>query len=445
MQVASRCHARGFQTTAVAMLRIVSLAAIAESSRIIAPEADVVAPSSGAGSRANGIIKANQPTAAILNTLSSHVPRFSQLYAYFTSENIDRIAPATNLQALMLAVGQAGDKGYHISFTLNCTPALDTARFRKTCEQVVRHHSILHTVFVQHGPELYQVVLKDLPCLPMEMVVEENDTPTLTVRRGERTILARFSLFSRGQLCHRLRLEIHHALYDAFSIGLIFRDLDAAYTSNPLSEGRDFHSWLSDVEALDGTVPREFWRKTLQDSSMSYLVPPRTGLIRVDAPHEQIQIHIPLRNMQTSFETPSSVMKAAWAILLSCALGAKDVVFIEVSSNRYSTTRMIDQVRVPCVNMEPVRAFLDERMTLASLITQMHDQTTVSLPYHHLGFRSITKDCTAWPRQTLFSSALAYQDHGFLKASLRIGNAECSLSSQGKLGDSVDTWVIVTP
>ena len=158
-----------------------------------------------------------------------------------------------------------------------------------------------------------------------------------------------------------------------------------------------------------------------------------------------MQIRVPLQNLQTSCGTPSSVMKAAWALLLSQALETKDITFGEVSTNRYLPVPGLHDVRGPCLNLLPVRARLDEGMTLASLITHVQDQSVASLPHHHLGFRSIIKDCTAWPRWTRFSTLLTYQNHGSLSPSLQIGDADFALSSRGRLGDTADISLFVTP
>jgi hypothetical protein len=178
---------------------------------------------------------------------------------------------------------------------------------------------------------------------------------------------------------------------------------------------------------------------------MSYLVSLPLAAIRGHPLTERICIRVPLKHLQSSFGTASSVMKAAWALVLSHALDTQDVVFGGLSVNRYLTLLGIDQMRGPCLNFVPVRACLDPKMTLASLITQMQDQTVTSLPYHHLGSRSIIKDCTTWPCWTRFSSVLVYQNHKSLDTSLRIGNVDCALSSEGKVGDSADIWAVATP
>lgn len=446
MQVASRCRRRGFQATTAALLTSQSLAVIAES--LPGTDATAEGESHQNGRRLNVL---SQPVAAILGTFNSRLSQLNQSNPYFQNDNIESVVPATDVQAAMLAAGEAGGgNGYLISFTLELSPALDAARLRRACEQVVQHHPILRTVFVQHGPTLYQVVLK---ALPGEMVVEgmkkQNPAPSATSSHEE-TTLARFYLISDadGQQGQRLCLEIHHSLYDAISLGLVFRDLDAAYMHNSLSDGPHFHSWISHVEALDGSAARRFWKETLQYSSMPYLVPPPPAeTIRAGHPlDERIQIRVPLQNMQTSLGTASSVMKAAWSLLLSQALGEKDVVFGEVSANRYlSSFPGVDDVRGPCVNFLPVRARLDQNTTLATLISQMQDQTVAAVPHHHLGYRSIIRDCTSWPGGTRFSSAMVYQNHGSLNASVRIGGADCALSSEGELGDSADLWAIAVP
>lgn len=446
MQVASRCRKHGLETTTAALLKSEYLSFVAEQSLMIQPKEEVsAATSSKSPPQVDGFAGVSRSIgAAILSTLNTRTSQSGHAREAFREGDIESIVPATDIQAIMLATGETGGRGYHIDFSLKFTPPLDTARLQQACARMIQHHPILRSVFVQHGPALYLVALKESTLVP---VVEARDRPVPEVIFQGGASLARFHLTSDGQLCQQLCLEIHHALYDAVSLGLVFQDLDAAYAGNPLSDGPHFHSWVSHVGTLDDSAPREFWREALRGSSISHLVPPPADTIRGGHPlDEQVQICVPLQKIQTSFGTPSTVLKAAWAILLSQALGTDDVVFGEVSANRYLMTLPgTDQVRGPCVNMVPSRARLDQDTTLASLIKQMQGEMTASLPYHHLGIRSIIKDCTDWPRCARFSSALVYQNHGSLRQTLRIGDANAALSSHGKLGDSADLWIIAKP
>lgn len=436
MQVASRCRKLGIQTTTAELLKGKSLAAVAELSLLKESSSDT---SSNAIPEDDHLI---EPAIAIPSVFDSRLSKLGHSNSFLRIENIERFFTATDAQAYMLAVGELGEKGFHIEFKLELRPSLESARLLRACEQVVQHHPILRTVFLQHGPALHQAILKNLP-LGSVVELQEKDSMSPTSREGND--MPRFRLISDGRLCHRLCLDIHHSLYDALSLELLFRDLDAAYTQQRLSNGPHFHSWISHVEALDKSRPQEYWRKVLRDSSMSYLVQTPASTIQIHPFDQQLKICVPLQNLQTDLGTPSSVMKAAWALLLSHALGTRDITFGEVSTNRYLPVPGLSEVRGPCLNFLPVRACFDQSSTFASLITQIQNQSAAGLPHHHLGFRSIIKDCTEWPSWTRFSSVLVYQNHGSLKPSLKIGDANCALLHSGEIGDTADISVIATP
>ncbi|KAI3319786.1 putative aminoadipate-semialdehyde dehydrogenase [Xylariaceae sp. AK1471] len=432
MQVVGQARKSGLRLSTASLLKSIPLASIATSSSKIQPAAkSAVAPVKGTSQENQVAIQA----AAILSELG-------RLNQPLRSEDIDAIVSATGGQVTMIAIGETGGKGYYIEFNLDFKPHLNVTRLRKACELVIQNHSILRTVFVRHGPALQQVVLKTSTT---NMVVEETGeyTPTLSFRQG--IPLACFHLISDGYNCQRLSLEIHHALYDALSLGLIFRDLDAAFAGRPLSDGPEYHTWVSHTEILDDSAPRKFWTEVLRDASMPFLVPPVPGAIRGYPLDEQVQLRVPLQDIETSLGTPSSVVKAAWSLLISFALDTRDVVFGEVSANRFLMFPGIEEVKGPCVNLVPVRARLDPEMTLSSLVTQVQDLSVIGMPYHHIETGSILANCTSWPRWTRFSTALVYQNHDSVKDTLQIGDADTILSNHGKLGDSTDIHLIASP
>ncbi|KAM0559978.1 hypothetical protein ACHAPJ_003932 [Fusarium lateritium] len=431
MQVASRCLKRKLAITTAELLKNISLSVLAEAAASKTSPNQVDCTDSKP--RLNG--RKSRIPEAFLNYLDS---------LGIDRQNVEAVVPATDGQATMLAVGEIGDnRGYYIDFELNCSPSLDAARLRNACEQVSKHHGILRTVFVKQHANIYQIVLKGIP--PNLVVDETAKSHIISFRQG--AALACFHLASDEQGgCQSLRLEIHHALYDAISLGLIFRDLNAAYIGMSLSEGLDFYDWVSHVRSLDMLPSRTHWKKILQDSTMPYLVPNHKGAIRGHVLDKQVEMRVPLNSLTSiSSTTPSSLVKTAWALLLSQALSIDDVVFGEVSANRYLSFPGIEGVRGPCVNQVPVRARLGPSMTVASLVSQIQQSHTAGMPHHHLGTRSIIKECTAWPQWTRFSTALVYQNHASVSDVVTVGDNECPLSIHGELGDSTDIHVIATP
>ncbi|KID86001.1 Amino acid adenylation [Metarhizium guizhouense ARSEF 977] len=435
MRAASRCQRKGIAINTALLLQNQPLAILAQELYSKPLQSDGVLPSS-----------LEKPGNGDFGALEDRLHELDLENHGVSESDVESICPATDAQAMMLAIGQPGSKKYtgcQPCFTLQLTPALGTAKLQEACRAVLKHHPILRAVFVQKGPALHQVVLKKLH--PKAVIVKtqrQQATPAVFERGAS---LARFCLFSDGQNCDSLNLEIHHALYDAVYLSLIFQDVSAAYLGNPMSDGPHFHSWLSHVGSLDGTAPRQFWIAALRGSSISRLAPPRLMPTRHYLLPDYMQIRTPMEKLHTSAGTPCSVIKAIWALVLSTALGVNDVLFGEVSSNRYLMMPGVEKVRGPCVNFLPVRARLDQEMTLAMLITHMHDSEAASLPHHHLGHRSIVKDCTSWPRWSSFGSMLVFQNHRSWGTSVRVGHADGTLSIAANAAESSDLLIVATP
>ncbi|KAF4452828.1 Amino acid adenylation [Fusarium austroafricanum] len=424
MQVASRCLRQNLPITTAKLLRNSPLHVLAKHAAVKKPRHDNILPAKP---------PLNSHKAKAPETLWSHITSLG-----IERKNVEAVAPATDGQATMLAVGEVRSaRGYYVEFEMQCNPSLDATKLRKAFEQVVRHHEILRTVFVQHNTSLFQVVLKD--------VSQASERQLVSFRQGAPLVAFHLMLDEQGG-CKSLRLEIHHALYDAISLGLVFRDLNSAYNNTSLSEGLPFHDWVTHIDSLDPNLTRSYWKETLRDSKMPNLVPEVKGSIRGHALDKQVELRVPLSKLTTlASATPSTLVKTAWALLISLALGIDDVVFGEVSANRYLALSGIDGVRGPCVNQLPVRAHLEPGMTMASIVAQIQDLHTQGLPYHHLGTRSIIKQCTSWPNWTRFSTSVVYQNHGSVGDKVKIGDSDCTLSIRGDLGDSTDIHVIAIP
>ncbi|KAG8405409.1 Nonribosomal peptide synthetase [Metarhizium acridum] len=428
MRAASQCQRKGIAIDTALLLQNQPLAVLTQALNSTPVRIDEVVPSSP-----------ERPCSVEFGPLEGRLLALGLKNHDINEHDIESIYPATDAQAMMLAVGYTARQ---TCFTLELTPALGVAKLQEACRAVLKHHPILRTVFFQKGPVIYQAALKKLHSDAVIVKPDGQVTPAACERGA---LLAHFCLVSDGQNCDILSLKIHHALYDAVNLSLIFQDLSAAYLGDSMSDGPHFHSWVSHVGSLDGTRPRQFWIEALRGSSISQLAPPRLMPIQNHLLRDYMQIRTPVDNLHTSSGTPSSVFKAIWAVVLSTALDVNDVVFGEVSSNRYLMMPGVEKVRGPCVNFLPVRARLGEEMTLAMLITQMHDHETASLPHHHLGYRSIVRDCTSWPRASRLGSMVVFQNHRSLDASVRVGHADGALSAVADAAESADLLMVVTP
>ncbi|KAI0406424.1 hypothetical protein F4802DRAFT_96019 [Xylaria palmicola] len=392
-----------------------------------------------------------------------------------TAGNIKSIAVATDVQADMVAVGELDGLAWHNEMTIDSAAALDVARLRSACAVVIRRHPMFRTTFVQYGDRLYQVESREVQLekvIAATMPTTATDTSSATtvlngesqqgrLRPLEEDFLPRFHLrhlSHDGRGCHKLCLTIHHAHYDAISMDMVLRDLRQAYAGHPLPpSGPSFHEWVTHVNAQDAAPSRTFWTAALQGSSMTCLVPAHAPA----TPHfcsDTAQIRVPLAHVANNRHgTPSSVVQAAWALVLSRATARDDVVFCAPHANRdVASFRDADRVCGLCLNFVPARARLREpTMTLAALVRQLQAQAVAAIPHQQLGFRSIVRECTTWPAWTRYGSMLIYQNHESLRRSVRFGGeggdddndkgTECVLTPHGRFGRCADILVEATP
>ncbi|KAK6224492.1 nonribosomal peptide [Colletotrichum tabaci] len=342
----------------------------------------------------------------------------------FASTDIEAVAEATDAQASMVALGELDPHALVLKTGLVFERGVDRTQIEHACRQVLQHHGILRTVFVQRGPKLYQVVLKR----PADSQIQPDGEDGSNHQHDD--ILPRFYVASDGQrcCCYRLHLEIHHALYDAVSLGLVWKDLAAAYAGRKLSDGTSFLEWAGRLARLDHSRAKRFWREALQGSRLTYLVPPRQapGTIK------QVTLRVSLRSLEVPGVTTANLFAAAWALVMGREAGTQDVVFAEILANRYSPSVDMDQETVlgPCMNTNPVRARFDSSMTFVAVATRLQQQSLAAAPFAYLGYRTIQKDCTNWPLDSLFGSVVNFQ------SPRAVGNEEFDL------GDSATARVM---
>ncbi|KAK8124137.1 Nonribosomal peptide synthetase 12 [Apiospora kogelbergensis] len=378
--------------------------------------------------------------------------QLARRHSKLTSNNIESITKATDFQAYMLAVGELDGRGFHNQFALKFEAGVDEARLLRACKTLVGHHAILRTMFMQFKGQLYQVVLKSRLLDNGVTTGDErqHEQQCAAARNGE--VWPRFHLEQQQEdRCPQLRIAIHHAFYDAISMGILVQDLVAIYAGQSIPGSPSFPQWVCHVDTIDSSEAQRFWSQLLEGSSMTQLVPSSSswpGLSMVTPLHDKVTVRVPMRALTSSEgATPAQVFQAVWAIILSWfSNNSQDVVFANTSANRHLDFPGADRVAGPCLNLVPVRVLVEPHATLSNIIERVQAQAIEAMPYHHVGFRSIIQQSTAWLPGTRFSSILTYQNHeSFQDATCFRGDTVTyRISGQGDVGDSTDVWVEAT-
>ncbi|KAF5011259.1 hypothetical protein FDECE_2612 [Fusarium decemcellulare] len=147
--------------------------------------------------------------------------------------NIEGIAPATDLQALMLCKEYLPDRGSNVAIlTVELLAeleqqSLDLARLQEAYEQAIHCHHILRTVFIQNERSLLQLTLRNTPVKQIHVLQPgETSNQRVSLSSNMLDILPYFDLISNDSSlrCLGFTLTIHHAHYDAMSMGHLLEE-----------------------------------------------------------------------------------------------------------------------------------------------------------------------------------------------------------------------------
>ena len=209
------------------------------------------------------------------------------------------IVPVSREKALPLSFAQQrlwfldqlepGSPLYNVSAAVRLTGELDLKALQQTLDEIVRRHESLRTTFtlnadkqlmqVIHPPQPVQLLQLDLSALATEQ--QEQEAAQQITRLAQqpydlsRGPLLRAQLLRLGTAEHILTVTMHHIVTDAWSMGVLVKEVAALYPAfvtggpSPLPElaiqYADFAHWQR--EWLQGAVLEEqlsYWREQLR-------------------------------------------------------------------------------------------------------------------------------------------------------------------------------------
>lgn len=221
-----------------------------------------------------------------------------------------------------------GSAAYSIPVALWLDGDLDAGALRRAIEAIVRRHEVLRTTFAVRARRPMQTIrspaaldlsivdLSNLPEQRRKLEVARLCAEDARIRFDlARDLMLRAKLFRLGSLQHVLFLNVHHIAADGWSLGVLYRDLDAfydAYRKNQEPTLEELPVQFADF----GAWQRESMRTKTLDRSIAYWKARLAGapdllMLPTDRPRSATQ------TFRGAFETasfPVSLLDAARAL-----------------------------------------------------------------------------------------------------------------------------------
>lgn len=276
--------------------------------------------------------------------------------------------PASDSQRRLWFIDQmgVGVKAYYVSSALMFTGPLDSTALQRALDALVQRHEALRTTFVNVEGEPQQQIVREGTFTLRQVDLSAADVARRQSLIDEQRALEREESFDvstgplvRGRLLrlaaeeHLLLLTVHHIISDAWSMGILNRELAEFYTAQREARAATLPSLsmqYADYVEWQRQPPQqrlleshlEYWRTTLAglppeielptDRARSAAQSHRGGSVEVVVDPD---LTAKLRSLARSQEsTLYMVLCAAWAILLSHLSGQDDVVIGTQVANR---------------------------------------------------------------------------------------------------------------
>lgn len=349
--------------------------------------------------------------AGVCSTLSDETTNDAPFSLIDSSDNIERLCeaasaqcqiskssikdmyPCTAMQEGLMALSDARDGVYMAQHTLSLGSNIDLQRFKQACQQVVTANPILRTriVYPEQSAAL-QVVLR--PGIDwrsgknLETYLEEDKKNSMKAGKA----LTRYAIVPDAG-GWTFVWTVHHAVYDAWTLHLIFDRIDKAYKQLPMDADTPFKEFMKYVTKSDPEVSTRFWREYLAGATRNEF-PSAVSMAKQPVADASFRHEIPVtRTDQNSGITMPSLIRAAWGILIGSHSESDDVVFGSIVSGRNAPVRDIDRLVGPGIAAVPVRVKLpgNSELSVLDFVKAVQKDSTRMIPFEQTGLQYIRR------------------------------------------------------
>ncbi|KAL2148965.1 hypothetical protein VTH82DRAFT_1651 [Thermothelomyces myriococcoides] len=178
---------------------------------------------------------------------------------------------------------------------------------------------------------------------------------------------------------------MHHAAYDATSLGMLLRDVETVYNGGELPARRPYRDFIKQLRDTPAEQTRDFWAKYLDGAQPADFPSVPSGY--VPSADTTLETDVTIPSIARPGFTASTMIRVAWAMVLGQHAGTSDVVFGETLSGRNGVEDA--ETQGPMITTLPIRCVLDEYAGVADVLATMQSALVDMIPHQHAGVQNI--------------------------------------------------------
>ncbi|KAJ6151122.1 AMP-dependent synthetase/ligase [Penicillium chermesinum] len=311
-----------------------------------------------------------------------------------TKSAIVDVYPCSPVQEGLLTLSMKQNGAYVAQPAFRLADGADLNQFKAAWEQTVADLEILRTRLIHtEAMNFAQAVLKHEP---ISWVHAESfaqlPSDFIELPKCNGGAMTGYAIVQpRDSSIRYFVWSVHHALYDGWSIPLVYRRLEENYNASQTKQSATPYGLF--IEYLTKRNMEEsdaFWK--------TYLA----GISSPAFPHNKNAVPDAIRAGNTQYHslefsrhsscvdfTLPVLLRAAWAIVIATHTASGDVCFGETLSGRNIDLPGVGDIAGPVLTTMPTRVLVENDMPIVKLLDRIHESTTDMIPHLHSGLQRI--------------------------------------------------------
>ncbi|KAL9117281.1 MAG: hypothetical protein Q9187_006184, partial [Circinaria calcarea] len=265
----------------------------------------------------------------------------------------------------------------------------DLVAFKEAWNRVVSENSILRTRLIQtenHG-WLQVVVHGKVEWDVLENVEAYRISALKTIMDFGDPLMRCGVISATGPNAARFIWTMHHSIYDGWSLPLILKSVQEVYQRNQMPKAGGFNRFIRYLLEIDRKLSEAYWLSQLADWGGSVFPRlPSTAYQPRPNSIERLDVHMPKNSTGL---TASTIIRAAWSLILARYTAESDVVFGATVAGRSVPVQGIKDIIGPTISTVPVRIHVDYEQTVEAFLQEIH--STEMIAHEKFGLQNINR------------------------------------------------------
>ena len=326
-------------------------------------------------------------------------------------DKVEDIFPCTPLQEGFIAMTtkRAGD--YILRTPLELEENTDLDRLKSAWLEAGLTASILRTRLVDlAGQGLVQVVVDEPPqwvagYKDLQLYIEHDKCRQLDLG----TPLSWAGIVEDGSSKKYFFVwTVHHALYDGWSISLVLKAVERIYQGESTQPHCPFQHFIQHILEISEEQASAFWSSQLACCEAT-VFPELPSASYQPSADQTVQHWVTALNWPHRDITTSTIVRAAWSLLIARHTNSNDVVFGATVTGRQAAVPGVESMMGPTIATVPIRVVLEWTAPVIDLLQNLQAQASEMTAFEQTGLQGIRRISPQIGESSQFQSLLVIQ------------------------------------